>query len=184
MMVAQGHNSQITDDEQKALLFHHIQKEIEISAKIKGLQNERKAQRKLAQADGITLDALDYAVKSLNAEDKQRVISIEKTRLQVLKWTKLISDCQSDLFTDIAPALERIRGEGERAGLLGKDGNSPYTKGSEEAASWFDGWRSGQNSLAENFKSARAKLAVEDDDDPFPDDDNEEAIEDNVASLQ
>lgn len=184
-MAGIGHNS-LTDDEQKALLFHHARKEIEITAQIKALQNERSVQRKNAQADGIALDRLDYAIKVLNAEDKKRLVDAEKERLQILKWTKLVPDYQGDLFADRAPVVERITGEGERAGLLGKDGVSPYTTGSEEDKAWLNGWRNGQNILAKNFESARAKLDDNDDDDedPFPDGEEQTSSNDNVVPLK
>lgn len=184
-MAGIGHNS-LTDDEQKALLFHHIRKEIDISEQIKALQSERKSQRKTAQADGIVLADMDFAIKAMAAEDKQNVVDAENNRFKILFWLNLAPGYQADLFKDRAPVVERITGEGERAGLLGKDGVSPYEHGSEEDKAWLNGWRNGQNVLAKNFESARAKLDDNDDDDedPFPDDEEQTSSNNNVVSLQ
>ncbi|QHJ77069.1 MAG: hypothetical protein [Bacteriophage sp.] len=185
-MADKGHNSKLTDDEKKALFFHHVRKEIDIAAQIKELQNIRKSQRKTAQADGITLAKLDFAIKAMAAEEKENVVDAETNRLEVLSWLNLAPGFQADLFEDTAPALDRVKKDGERAGLLGKDGKSQYLEGTEEDTAWLEGWRNGQAVLAKNFESARAKLSEPDDetdDDPFPDNDDE-ATSLNGAVLQ
>ena len=125
-MADKGHNSKLTDDEKKALFFHHVRKEIDIAAQIKELQNIRKSQRKTAQADGITLAKLDFAIKAMAAEEKENVVDAETNRLEVLSWLNLAPGFQADLFEDTAPALDRIKKDVERAGLLGKDGKIQY----------------------------------------------------------
>lgn len=173
-MTDKTHNSKLTDDEEKALLFHHVRKEIEIKAKIEELQKERKLQRKKAQADGIKSSKLDKTVKIISSHDKQTIIDDVLGDCKLLYFFGL-ANYQDDLFAVKLTGLEHITKEGELAGWLGENGKSPYLAGSEEDSAWFTGWQNGQATLAEKFLTAREKLDtntnVDIDNDPFEYDD-------------
>ncbi|MCM0752011.1 hypothetical protein DEA98_14165 [Brucella pseudogrignonensis] len=66
----------------------------------------------------------------------------------------VIPGFQSDLLRDRAPAIERIEGEGELAGLAGKDADSGYDKGSDEDTAWLRGWDKGQKFMRDNLQAA------------------------------
>ncbi|QHJ77712.1 MAG: hypothetical protein [Bacteriophage sp.] len=173
-MTDKTHNSKLTDDEEKALLFHHARKEIEIKAKIEELQKERKLQRKKAQADGIKSSKLDKTVKIISSHDKQTIVDDVLGDCKLLYFFGL-ANYQDDLFAVKLTGLDLITKEGELAGWQGENGKSPYLAGSEEDSAWLTGWQNGQATLAEKFLTAREKLDtntnVDIDNDPFTYDD-------------
>lgn len=76
---------------------------------------------------------------------------------------------------DRAPAIERIEGEGELAGLAGKDPKSPHDAGSNEDMVWLRGWDRGQAIMRDNLQSAMEKINSESDEDADPDFPDQEA---------
>jgi hypothetical protein len=158
MAMNQGHNSgDLTENEERALFFHHVRKEIAHQAKIKERQEARKADRKLAQADDIVLADIDYAVRAMNAEDKGTITARHLQQSKINFWLGLTSGYQTDFFVDRAPGLERIEKEGERAGYLATERVSPYAKGSDEDESWHRGYDAAQKVMADNLQSAMEK---------------------------
>lgn len=175
-----GDNSKdLTENERKALFFHHMRKRMEHNAKIAEHNAAKKADGKLAQHDGLVLGDLDYAIKAIDADDKVTVIDRFIAHGEVLGWLNLTPGFQTDLLRDRAPAIERIEGEGELAGLAGKDPVSPHEKGSDEDAAWLRGWERGQQIMRDNLESAMTKKnaakAADNDPDPNPFEDDEAA---------
>lgn len=173
-MTKAGHNSQLSETDKKALFFHHLRIRMGHDAKVKEANADKKAAGKLAQADNIVLGDLDYAIKAISADDKATVTDRFLAHGEVLSWLNVIPGFQSDLLRDRAPAIERIEGEGELAGLAGKDPESGYDKGSDEDAAWMRGWDKGQKFMRDNLQSAMEKRNAEADrdhgDNPeFPD---------------
>lgn len=168
-----GHNSQLTENERKALFFHHLRKRTGHNGQLAQINAAKKADGKLAQADGIVLGDLDYAIKAINADDKATVTDRFLAHGEVLSWLNLTPGFQSDLLRDRAPAIERIEGEGELAGLAGKDPESSYDKGSDEDQAWLRGWHRGQAIMRDNLKNAMEKINADADreegDPDFPD---------------
>lgn len=152
-----GHNSQLSDNDKKALFFHHLRIRVGHDAKVKEANADKKAAGKLAQADEIVLGDLDYAIKAINADDKGTVTDRFVAHGEVLAWLNVIPGFQSDLLRDRAPAIERIEGEGELAGLAGKDPESGYDKGSDEDTAWLKGWDKGQKFMLDNLQAAMEK---------------------------
>lgn len=176
-----GDNSALTENEEKALFFHHLRKDAEHQAVIKAAQAARKADRKLAQAEGIVLADLDYAQRAINADDKGIITARHLQQSKINFWLGLSSGYQTDLFIDRAPGIERIEKEGEQAGFLAADRFSPYEAMSDEDQAWLRGYDRAQKIMAENLQSAMEKVnaaAKEGDeliqsadaDDPFADD--------------
>ncbi|NNV20561.1 hypothetical protein EHE22_09000 [Ochrobactrum pseudogrignonense] len=149
-----GHNSQLSETDKKALFFHHLRIRMGHDAKVKEANAEKKAAGKLAQADNVVLGDLDYAIKAIGAEDKGTVTDRFLAHGEVLSWLNVIPGFQSDLLRDRAPAIERIEGEGELAGLAGKDADSGYDKGSDEDTAWLRGWDKGQKFMRDNLQAA------------------------------
>lgn len=180
-----GHNSALTENEEKALFFFHLRKDAEHQAIIKAAQAARKADRKLAQADGIVLADIDYAQRAMNAEDKGTITARHLQQSKINFWLGLASGYQSDLFIDRAPGIERIEKEGEQAGFLAAERVSPYAKASDEDQAWHRGYDSAQKIMADNLQSAMEKVnaAAKDGDeliqsagdDPFADEQREAA---------
>jgi hypothetical protein len=184
-----GHNSgDLTEDEEKALFFHHLRKREECDARVKEAQADKKSAGKLAQADGLAIADLDYASRALNAEDKKTITDRFGSFGRILNWLGLLPGYQSDLFTDRQPAIERITGEGELAGLAARERTSGYGPGSDEDRAWLTGYDRGQEIVRENFQAAMEKrnaaaardqlIKGSDEDaegDPFEDDEEDEA---------
>lgn len=156
-MAEPGHNSALTEDEEKALFFHHVRKDLAHQAQIKELQAARRADRKLAQADEIVLADMDYAIRAMTADDKGTITARHLQQSKINFWLGLTSGYQSDMFIDRAPGLEKIEAEGERAGYLATDRESPYAKGSDETAAWERGYDRAQKVMADNLQSAMEK---------------------------
>ena len=70
-----GHNSQLTDAEKKALVFHHFGA---IQAQKEAVEVEKaeyKRLRKLAKADGIALADIDFMLKCAEVDDESIIPS-------------------------------------------------------------------------------------------------------------
>lgn len=155
---APGHNSRdLTDAEEKALFFHHLRKREQHNAEIKAAQAEKKSAGKLAQADGIVLGELDYASRAIGAEDKKTITDQFGAFGKILSWLGLVHGYQSDLFTDRAPALERIERDGQLAGLAARERESGYAEGADEDSAWLRGYDRGQAIVRDNLQSAMEK---------------------------
>ncbi|MBX8812747.1 hypothetical protein HBA91_08920 [Ochrobactrum sp. MR34] len=170
-----GHNSQLTENEEKAIFFNHMRKRMVHNAKLAEVNKAKKEDGKIAQSEGVVLGDLDFAIKALNADDKATVTDRYLNQGTILTWLNLVPGFQSDLLRDRAPAIERIEGEGELAGLAGKDPKSPYDAGSDEDAAWLRGWDKGQKFMRDNLQSAMEKINSEADEDADPDFPDQEA---------
>jgi hypothetical protein len=158
MTAAIGDNSKaLTEDEEKALFFHHLRKDMATKAQIDDLQRQRKSDRKLCQADGFALSRLDFAQKALDAEDKTTVTQKVSDQLKIMEWLKIIPGYNEDLFADRAPKEERVEGQGEIAGLAGLDRVPPYSPDDADHQSWLTGWDRGQGILLKNLEAAMIK---------------------------
>lgn len=156
-----GHNSEMTEAEEKALFFHHLRKREECDGRIKAAQADKKAAGKLAQADGMVIADLDYASKAIGADDKGKVTDRFTAFGKILSWLGFVSGYQPDLFKDRAPALERIEGDGERAGLAARERLSAYEAGSDEDQAWLRGYDRGQAIVRDNLLTAMEKRNAE-----------------------
>jgi ribosome modulation factor len=142
------------ENERKALFFHHVRKRIAHNNTMREAREDRKKDGKLAQADGIKLEDLDFAVNAMETEDK-RIISDSYIRHgEILDWLGLIPSFQPDLLRDRMPAVERIERQGELAGLSNKARESGYAKGSDEEQHWLRGYDKGQKTFKDNISDA------------------------------
>ncbi len=179
-----GHNSNdLTEDQRKALFFHHLRKRAVHNAKLKELGDAKKADGKLAQADKVVLGDLDYAIKAIGADDKKTVTDRFVAEGEILGWLGLSSGFQSDMFRDRAPAVERIEKQAELAGYAGLERVSGYAEGSDEDTRWLASYDAAQAKAQADFlivmeKANAAKAGDElikgGDDEPFPDPDNDD----------
>ena len=163
-----GHNSTLSENERIALFFHHLRKRKAHNAAIAEVNAAKKADAKLAKNDKVAVTDLDFAIKTIDADDKATSTDQFIQHGEILTWLNVIPGFQSDLLRDRAPAMERIEGEGKLAGLAGRDAVSPYAKGSDEDLAWLRGWDCGQAIMRDNLESAmekiNARMAGEEDD--------------------
>ena len=162
-----GHNSTLSENEKIALFFHHLRKRQAHNAVIAEANAAKKADAKLAKNDKQDIGQLDFAIKTINSNDKAASADQFFQHGEILTWLNVIPGFQADLLRDLAPAMERIEGEGKLAGLAAKDAVSPYAAGSDEDLVWLRGWDSGQAIMRDNLESAmekiNARMAGEDD---------------------
>ncbi|WOC14995.1 hypothetical protein [Pseudochrobactrum sp. MP213Fo] len=175
MKASTGHNSRLTENDKKALFFHHMRKRMTHIAAAADIAKAKKDDGKNAQADGVVLGDLDFAIKAFNADDKATVTDRYLAHGEVLTWLNLVPGFQTDLLRDRAPAIERIEGEGELAGLAGKDPKSPHDAGSNEDMVWLRGWDRGQKFMRDNLQAAMEKINSGSEEDADPDFPEQEA---------
>ncbi len=155
---AVGHNSELTENERKALFFHHLRKRMAHNHRLSEVKAEKKADGKLAQADEIVLGDLDYAIKAIDAEEKATITDRFFSHGEILSWLGLTPGFQADLLRDRAPALERIEKQGELAGLAATERESGYASGSDEDQTWLRGYDNGQQIMRDNLEAAMSKM--------------------------
>jgi len=157
-MATTGHNSnELTADQEKAHFFSHLRKDMATQAKIKTLQDQRKADRKIAQAEDIALSRIDFAQKALNAEDKSTITQRVNDQLKIMEWLHIIPAYNEDLLADRAPREEKVEGQGEIAGLAGIDRVSNYAAASADDKAWLRGYDRGQAIMRDNLEEAMKK---------------------------
>lgn len=169
-----GDNSALTQGEYDALLMHCARKELSHLADLAAIQVKRKVDRKQFQSYGFTLNEVDFLVKAMEAEDKDKVLDKHRRQAHALALLKLTS-AQGDLFEDSRPYLEQVFDQGKVAGLAAKDRVSDFMPGSDEDQSWLRGYDEGQSKARENLRTAMEKInAAADDEDADEDENGEE----------
>lgn len=160
-----GHNSgDLTENERKALFFHHLRKRMAHNKELTEINAAKKADGKTAQADGVVLGNLDYAIKALGTDDKGIVTDRFMEQGEILTWLGLTPGFQTDMFRDRAPAIEKIEKQGELAGLAALERSSGYGPGSDEGATWLRGYDNGQKIMRDNLEAAMTKKNAAKDD--------------------
>lgn len=162
LAAGEGHNSkELTEDERKSLFFHHLRKRMAHNAELADVNAAKKADGKTAQADGLVLGDIDYAIKALNADDKKTITDRFVAEGEILQWLGLSTGFQSDMFRDRAPAIEKIQKAGELAGLAALERSSGYGPGSDEDTQWLAGYDRGQAIVRDNLQAAMEKRNAE-----------------------
>jgi hypothetical protein len=157
-MANAGHNSgDLTEAEERSLFFHHLRKRMSHNSQLAVINADKKADAKIAQADGLVIGDLDYAIKALEAEDKGTITDRYLSHGKVLTWLGLAEGYQPDLFADRAAGLDAIEKRGERAGLAALTRESEYAPGSDEDQCWLRGYDNGQAIVRDNLQSAMEK---------------------------
>ena len=155
---APGHNSgEVTEAERKSLFFHHLRKRMAHNADLAEINAAKKADGKTAQADGIVLGDIDYAIKAIDADDKKTITDRFVAEGEILTWLGLSTGFQSDLFRDRAPAMERIAKQGELAGYAAKERSSGYGPGSDEDTAWLAAYDDAQKKMQVDLLAAMEK---------------------------
>ncbi|API52889.1 hypothetical protein BMW22_15800 [Rhizobium leguminosarum] len=153
-----GDNSKdLTENEEKALFFFHVRKDMASKAKLKEIQAQIKADRKLAQADSIALSRIDFAEKALDADDKTTITQKVNDQLKIMEWLNIIQAYNNDLFANRAPKEEKIEGQGEIAGLAAAERVSNYAAASADDKAWLRGYDRGQAIMRDNLEKAMMK---------------------------
>ena len=154
-------NSELTEDERRALHFRHCSEyERALAAKKTadaGLKNVGK--RIKAENDSVAKCKQTIQARSPQGEAELRA-EIEQTA-EVLRWSGVQVGETAEMFADRRPSDETAFEHGKISGLKGERASSPHDPGTPAFAKWMDGWQAGQASLMTSFQ----KLPVEDEPD-------------------
>lgn len=161
-MTMTGHNSgQLTEDEDKALFFTHVRTRIADNSRIKTASEIKKDNSKKFQLDGYTAEEIDFTVRAMTASDKGKITDRWLSFGRILGWLGLASGFQADLFKDRAPQIEKIRRDGENAGLAALERKSNFAPNSDEDLNWLEAYDGGQKIIRDQTQAAMEKKVAE-----------------------
>ena len=145
-----GHNSTLTDDEKRALTFHHAKAYEVADALVEKAKKDRAAVVDLAKADlgrGAKADIVDLLTANTPAKMKAVVERVQR----LARWAGLPVGTQPQLFERTADAFE----EGKVAGMQGEKCEPPLSLAQDAFQLWISGWHDGQATLMRAFTKKR-----------------------------
>lgn len=149
--VGPGHNSQLTDDEKRALTLHHKRAYEAADALVEKAKADRTAIADLAKSDlgkGALADIKDMIV----ADNPKKMKALLERTQRLARWAGLKVGEQPQLFE----AAETSRFEdGKTAGMAGDHCKPPIGIAHDAQQLWIGGWHEGQTVLASAFKKKR-----------------------------
>lgn len=146
-----GHNSEMTDEQRKALTFQHKKRYSSLLEAKKAADAAFKNGCKLAKSE-LGADAIDLIkdMIALESEDGEAKIkaAIERQR-RAAAYMGAPLGSQLALFDepDRTPAVDRARAEGERDGMEAKPLDNPYAHDLPQHEAYAEGWNSGQRAI-------------------------------------
>jgi hypothetical protein len=147
-----GHNSQLTDEERRALTLHHVRQYEAADALVEKAKAERKAVSDQAKADlgkGAMADVKDL----IAAKDEKALKADLERRLRIARWAGLPVGTQLAMF-DFMPD-DKAAEEGKTAGMSGLPCDVPRHWPPSAHQRWIEAWHDGQAILASAFKKKR-----------------------------
>ncbi|MBM7049700.1 hypothetical protein [Rhizobium lusitanum] len=174
MTAIAGDNTK-ADRERRVQFSYYHQKDRDIAAKIRALNEEKKSNRQNAKAAGFASAKLDHYLKSFLAEDQQKPVDKLKSERENLIWLGLIPDNpQGDLLSDRADREQLVAAKGFHAGLNNLDRVSGYDGGSSDDKHWLESYDAGKKEydttipdILARAKAAASKEEPASDGDPF-----------------
>jgi hypothetical protein len=148
--VGPGHNSQLTDDEKRAMTLHHKRRYEAADALVEKAKADRTAIADLAKSDlgkGALADIKDLI---LAGSDKKMKALVERT-MRLARYAGLAIGTQTNLFEAVVDNFD----QGKVAGMEGQTCEPPKNLAQDTAQLWIAGWHEGQTVLASAFKKKR-----------------------------
>lgn len=170
----------LKSERQRRVQFsYYHQKDRDITAQIRALNEQKKANRQNAKAAGFPAQKLDHYLKSWLAEDQQKPVDKLKSETENLAWLGLIPDqsIKGDLFAASADRVDKeqmIAAKGFHAGLNNLDRASGYDGGSAEDRLWLESYDAGKREYDTEIPDILARIAAENDPEAPPTDDEDE----------
>lgn len=147
-----GHNSQLTDDERRALTLHHKRLYEAADALVEKAKAERKAVADLAKSDLGKGAVADIKALIEFSDEKKAKAQIENS-LRLARWSGLPVGTQVNMFD--APVDDRAAEEGKVAGMAGLPCEPPRHFPPSAHQRWISSWHEGQAVLASAFAKKR-----------------------------
>src|SRR5262245_46379072 len=147
-----GHNSNLTDEERRALTLHHMGAYEAADAIVEKAKADRKSVADLAKSDlgkGAMADIKDLIAAG---DEKKTQASLERM-LRIGRWAGLPVGTQLAMF-DFMPD-DKAAEEGKTAGMQGKPCDPPRHWPPSAHQRWIEAWHDGQAILASAFKKKR-----------------------------
>lgn len=156
----QRSNSELTDDERRALLFQHVKAYEDKLAAKKKADAELKNTCKLAKAElGKDAVADIKDVIALKTPEGEAALKIEIERqIRIARFMNAPMGHQFTFSEDMRPSTDKAFEKGKCAGLDGQAASPPHDPSVPQYGSWMEGWHAGQAVLASGF---REKLNTE-----------------------
>lgn len=164
MAAKAGHNSSKEERDFRLLVAYYHRKDLASYFEAKRVADEKKANRKNANAHGITSEKLDHYLKAVVADDKQKVVDKHHSDRQNLEWMGLIAKTTGG---DLLDQAERVTGEplirakGFQAGLLDYDRVSNYMAGTDEDRWWLTSYDEGHKEYETKIPDLLARINAE-----------------------
>jgi len=145
-----GHNSTLTDEEKRALTFHHAKAYEAADALVEKAKKDRASVVDLAKADlgkGAKADIVDLLTASTPAKMKAVFERVQR----LARWAGLPVGAQPQLFERTTSPFE----EGKVAGMQGERCEPPSLLAQDTSQLWISGWHEGQTILSRAFAKKR-----------------------------
>jgi len=155
-----GHNSTLTDEEKRALTFHHARAYEAADALVEKAKKDRTAVIDLAKADlgkGAKADITDLLLANTPAKMKAVLERVQR----LARWAGLAVGTQAQMFEQKPDTFE----DGKVAGMQGETCEPPPGLAQESFQRWISGWHDGQTILSRAFAKKR-QAAKPDEPDP------------------
>ena len=146
-----GHNSQLTDEEKRALTLHHKRAYEAADALVESAKADRTAVADLAKSDlgkGALADIKDMILAA--SPNKMKAVLERAQRLA--RWAGLKVGDQPQLFE--AATVDHHE-NGKTAGMSGDTCEPPKNLAHDAAQQWIQGWHAGQPILMAAFGKKR-----------------------------
>lgn len=163
--VGPGHNSTpepLTDEERRALAYHHKRFYVAALAAKKKADAELKNVAKKAKGDEIPVSMIKHLIALDTEEGRAKIEAEIAEAYKAAAWAGVGFGAQSDLFAqpDRTPLADKARASGEVAAMNGDDCDPPYDHGSELGQAWITGWQAGQGVMASLFKKLETSAPI------------------------
>jgi len=146
-----GHNSQLTDDEKRALTLHHKRAYEAADALVEKAKADRTAVADLAKSDlgkGALADIKDMIL----ADNPKKMKGVVERFQRLARWSGLKVGTQPQLFE--AVQVDHAE-DGKTAGMSGLTCEPPKNLAHDAQQKWIGGWHEGQTVLMAAFKKKR-----------------------------
>lgn len=177
MTAVAGDNSSKAETDFRLLVAYYHRKDLALDFEAKEIAAKKKANRKNANSHGISSQKLDHYLKSVVADDKQKVVDKHLSDRQNLEWMGLIAKTTGG---DLLDQAERVSGEalvrakGFQAGLLGNDRVSSYMAGSDEDHWWLTSYDDGRKEYDTKLPDLLARINEQADIEAPPEDEDDD----------
>lgn len=170
-----GHNSSLTEEEQRALLVNGVGEIIELQDKLATINASIRNVRKKLKANGYDNVEVNFAIKLRRSEDHEADQTEWRKMIRAALFMAHPIGTQPDLFyqagdgVDRTPSVDKAYEEGKMVGMEGKQRCEPPSHyGNEQQQKWIEGWHAGQALLMRGGLSSLSPI-IKKADEPAPD---------------